>query len=149
MLRPRAYFWPIIEVLKSLARHFPEFGEKLQTTKMPIVLQHRCRWAPFGRRCRSISPARTALRSKPAAAAVEWWDRQTNTQTDGRTLDRFIDPAAMRAVSLTHSRRWAGPARCARRSRWTRWRRRSGTARRRASCWRPGCAGRWRPGSGG
>jgi len=30
------------------------------------VPRHRCRWAPGDRRCRSISPAGTALSSKPA-----------------------------------------------------------------------------------
>ena len=54
-----------------------------------------CCWAPCCCGARrpplliAISPARTALSSKPAAAAVEWWDRQT----EGRTLDRFIDRA--------------------------------------------------------
>ena len=54
-----------------------------------------CCWAPCCCGARrlplliAISPARTALSSEPAAAAVEWWDRQT----DGRTLDRFIDRA--------------------------------------------------------
>jgi len=38
------------------------------------------------RRRRSTSPARTALSSKPAAAAVEWWDRQT----DGHSTVSFI-----------------------------------------------------------
>ena len=51
------------------------------------------------RRCRSLSPARTALSSKPphaAAAAIDGIDRQT----DGRTPDRFRDPA-LQAVSIS------------------------------------------------
>ena len=40
---------------------------------------------------------RSAAKPPHTAAAVEWWDRQT----DGRTLDRFIDtaPHTMRVVS--------------------------------------------------
>jgi len=41
------------------------------------------------RRCRSISPARTALSSKPAGHLC--WCR-TMGQTDGRRLDGFTDP---------------------------------------------------------
>ena len=47
------------------------------------------------RRCRSISPACTALSSKPVARRC--WDRRT----DRRTPDRYVDPAphTVRAVS--------------------------------------------------
>ena len=57
-----------------------------------------CCRAPGGRRCRSISSAHTALSSKPAARRS---CGPMMRQTDGRTLDRFIDPAphTMRAVS--------------------------------------------------
>ena len=52
------------------------------------------------RRCRLIYPAggRSAANPPHAAAAVKRRDRQTN----GRTLDRYIDPAPpiMRAVSI-------------------------------------------------
>jgi len=47
-----------------------------------------CCRAPGGRRCRSISSAHTALSSKPAARRG---CGPMMRQTDGRTLDRFID----------------------------------------------------------
>ena len=51
--------------------------------------------------CRSIFPARTALSSKPVARRCCC---RSMGQTDGRTLDRFVDPAvrSMRAVSLNN-----------------------------------------------
>jgi len=56
---------------------------------------------PDSRRCRSIFPARTALSSKPAARRCCC---RSVEQTDGRTLDRFVDPAlhTVRAVSLNN-----------------------------------------------
>ena len=71
-----------------------------------------CCWAPCcGRRCRSISSARTALSSKPAAshaaAAVEWWDRPTDGRTDARPFRRSrsaccAETFLLRAVSVCY-----------------------------------------------
>jgi len=47
---------------------------------------------------RSITPARGALSSKPAARSC-----RTMGQTDGRTLDRFIDTAAHTLRAVTNS----------------------------------------------
>ena len=57
---------------------------------------------PVARRCRSISFARTTLSSKPAACRC---CARLMGQTDGRTPDRFIDPAphTMRTVSKSAS----------------------------------------------
>jgi len=55
---------------------------------------------------RLVFPACTAFSSKPAARrCCRGVIGQTDRQTDGRTLDRFIDPAphAMPAVSITLS----------------------------------------------
>jgi len=51
------------------------------------------------RRCRSPSSARVALSSKPSAR------RCRHGKTDGRTLDRFVDPAShtVRAMSVINS----------------------------------------------
>jgi len=56
--------------------------------------------AAAARRCPSISFARTALSSKPAArrCCVRLMG-QTDGRTDGRTPDRFIDLAAHRFSS--------------------------------------------------
>jgi len=57
-------------------------------------------------RCRSISPARTALSSKPAARfCCDRMMGQADGQTDGRTPDRYLDPAAhaTRAVPVTEN----------------------------------------------
>ena len=54
---------------------------------------------------RSISPARRAHGSKPAAAVCDGrLIRQTDGQTDGRTPYRYADspPRAMLAVAITH-----------------------------------------------
>jgi len=61
-----------------------------------------------GARYRSTSRARGRSAANPphTAAAVDRWDRRT----DGRTLDRFIDPAphTTRAGSIIHAvRKWA------------------------------------------
>ena len=42
------------------------------------MLRRRCCWTPGALHCRSLSPACTALSSKPATSMVEWWDRQTD-----------------------------------------------------------------------
>ena len=47
-------------------------------TLLAFAAERRCCWVPGGRRCRSISPARTALGRKPAA--VDWWDGRTDDQ---------------------------------------------------------------------
>jgi len=59
--------------------------------------------APLLLRARSPPPSilsarRSAVNPLDTAAAVDWWDRQT----DGRTLDSFIHPAplTMRALSI-------------------------------------------------
>ena len=55
-------------------------------------LRRRCCWAPGVRRCRSIFCSAANLPN--AAAAFEWWtDWLMDRWTDGRTPDRFIDPA--------------------------------------------------------
>ena len=43
--------------------------------------------------------ALTAANPAQRDVAVDRWNRQTDGQTDGRTLDRFVDPAA-------HCTRW-------------------------------------------
>jgi len=53
------------------------------------VLRRRCCWAPGARRCRSISPARGAPSSKPAARHCCGGSVR---QTDRRTQDRYLDP---------------------------------------------------------
>jgi len=59
-----------------------------------------CCWAPCSNG--SVSLARRALSSKPAAAAWEWRDRQT----DGRTPDRYTDPAP-RTMWAVPMNRWS------------------------------------------
>ena len=56
------------------------------------------------RRCRSPSSARGALSSKPSARRCRFVARK-NRRTDGRTLDRFVDPAShtVRAMSVINS----------------------------------------------
>ena len=51
---------------------------------LSAVQQRRCCWAPSGRRCRSISPACTALSRKLAALGCRQMTGQTNGQRDGR-----------------------------------------------------------------
>jgi len=58
---------------------------------LSAVLRRCYRWEPGGRRCRLISPGHTALSSKPAARRG---CGPMMGQTDGRTLDRFVDPAS-------------------------------------------------------
>jgi len=68
---------------------------------LSAVPRRRCCWAPGGRQCRSISPARIALSSKPAARCG---CGRTTRQTDRRTLGCLIDPPAahtMWAVSTS------------------------------------------------
>ena len=71
---------------------------------MPAYAAERRAVAPLllgagSRRCQSITPARTALSSKPVARRCCC---RSMEQTDGRTLDSFIYPAvrSMGAVSL-------------------------------------------------
>jgi len=92
------------------------FLRRLKTRHRPHLLlsaarRRHCCWAPGACHCRSISPARTALGSRPAARSGccrvtgqtdRQTDRQTERQTDGRTdrqtdgrFVRFIDPAPM------------------------------------------------------
>ena len=75
-----------------------------------------CCWAPApaarhpqrARNCQSISPARKALASNPAdrrccCRSMGQTDGPMNGQTDGRTLDRYVDsaPHTMRPASIT------------------------------------------------
>jgi len=69
--------------------------------------------AELGRRVPAIDRylvARRRLCSTPLttrrAAPVDRWDRRTDGQTDGRMLDRYIDPAphTMRAASIKMDR---------------------------------------------
>ena len=73
-----------------------------------------CCWgqAPAARRPQlsiDISCCRM-LSSNPSAtvAAVDWWNRQTDGRTDGRMLDRYMDPAThtMRAASVRALLSW-------------------------------------------
>ena len=65
------------------------------------VLRRRCCWVTaLAAVERYVPPAgRSAANPPHAAAAVEWWDRQT----DRRTPDRYTDPVlhTMRAVSIS------------------------------------------------
>ena len=63
------------------------------------MLRRCCCWAPGARRCRSISPARTASSIKPAAHCCSG---RMMGQTDRRTPNRFLDPAphTMQEVSI-------------------------------------------------
>jgi len=57
-----------------------------------------CRIAGTRRRRPQLSHGHLATNQSLAAAAVDWWDRQT----DGRTPDRFLEPAlhTTRTVSI-------------------------------------------------
>jgi len=60
----------------------------VNATLLAFAAERRCSWVPGVRRCRSISPARTALSSKPAAR--RGYGRmmgQTDRQTDGVRTD--------------------------------------------------------------
>ena len=95
--------------MKQVCVQLPESA--VNVTRLAFAAERRaaaplCLGARGDRRCRSISPARTALSSKPAACrgcgrVTGQTDRQADGQADGRTLDRFIDaaPYAMPAVS--------------------------------------------------
>jgi len=54
------------------------------------MLRRRCCWMPGALHCRSLSPACTALSSKPATC--HFYGRMMG-QTDGWTPDHYTDPA--------------------------------------------------------
>jgi len=75
-----------------------------------FAAEHRAaaRWAPGVCRCQSISPASTGAqqqtRRTPLLRSNDGTNRRTDGETDGRTPDRYIDPAphTVRAVPITN-----------------------------------------------
>ena len=60
------------------------------TARILLPCEARC-WAPGDRRCRSIPQARGTHSSKPAARRPNDGRTDRQAETDGRTLDSFID----------------------------------------------------------
>ena len=64
---------------------------------MPFAAERRCNAPAY------MPTGRSAANPPAAVAAIDRWQRKTDGQTDGRTPDRYIDPAPhrMRAALIS------------------------------------------------